>query len=192
MSSRKQEDSRLLDILMDCFYESQRTYGVRRLTDDLNDLGETVNHKRVARIKQENKLYPKQHKAYVATTDSTHGKAVADNLLNRQFDVSKQNEVWVSDITYLHTHAGWVYLAVIIDLYSRMVIGWQLAEHMRAELVSQAVDMARTRRGRLPKLFHSDHGSQYVSDEMETALEGVTLSMSRKGNCWECAACPWV
>lgn len=78
MSSRKQDDHRLLEILMDCFYQSQRTYGIRRLTDDLNALGETVNHKRVARIKQENKLYPKQHQAYVVTTDSTHGKAVAD------------------------------------------------------------------------------------------------------------------
>ncbi len=175
----------MLEMLEECFYQSQRTYGVRRLTDDLNDLGETVNHKRVARIKQENEIYPKQHKAYVVTTDSTHGKAVADNVLNRQFDVSKPNDVWVSDITYIPTQAGWVYLAVIIDLYSRMVIGWQLADHMRAELVSQAVEMARVRRRTLPKLFHSDRGSQYVSDEMEEALEGVTLSMSRKGNCWD-------
>jgi putative transposase len=185
LSQRKQDDIRLLDVMLDCFYQSQRTYGVRRLTEDLNDLGKKVNHKRVARLKQENAVYPKQHKAFVLTTDSAHGKAVADNILDRCFTVSKPNDVWVSDITYIETVAGWVYLAVIIDLYSRKVIGWQLADHMRAELVTQALEMAKARRGCLPKLFHSDRGSQYVSDEMETALKGVTLSMSRKGNCWD-------
>lgn len=185
MSQRKQDDQRLLELLKDCFYESRCTYGVRRLTDDLTELGEVVNHKRVARLKRENTIYPKQYKAFVVTTDSKHGKAVADNVLNRQFTVSKPNEVWVSDITYIATQVGWVYLAVVLDLYSRRVVGWQLAEHLRAELVTEAVAMAKAQRGCLPKLFHSDQGSQYVSDKMETELKDVTLSMSRKGNCWE-------
>jgi transposase InsO family protein len=119
------------------------------------------------------------------TTDSGHGQAVADNVLDRQFTVDRPNAVWVSDITYIATKGGWVYLAVIIDLYSRQVIGWQLAGHMKAELVCQAVEMARHNRGCLPKLFHSDRGSQYVSEELEETLSGTAISMSRKGNCWD-------
>lgn len=171
--------------MKECFHQSQRTYGVRRLTDDLVDAGETINHKRVARLKREHEIYPKQHKAFVVTTDSKHGKAVAENILDRQFTVNQPNKVWVSDITYIWTAAGWVYLAVIIDLYSRMIVGWQLAEHMRAQLVCQALEQGKARRGCLPQLFHSDRGSQYVSDELETQLKDVTISMSRKGNCWD-------
>ena len=168
-----------------CFQDSQKTYGVIRLTEDLKEQGENINHKRVARLKRENSIYPKQHKAFVVTTDSTHGKAVASNVLNRQFRVFKPNEVWVSDITYIATKSGWVYLAVVLDLYSRMVVGWQLGDHMRAELVCQAVENAEFSRACLPKLFHSDRGSQYVSEELEDVLSGVTISMSRKGNCWD-------
>lgn len=98
-SQRCKENGRLLDKLKKSFAQSQRTYGVRRLTEDLKELGEPVNHKRVARLKQENSIYPKQHKAFVVTTDSTHGQGVADNLLDRQFDVDNPNAVWVSDIT---------------------------------------------------------------------------------------------
>ena len=130
-------------------------------------------------------LYPKQHKRFVVTTDSEHGKGIAKNLLNRRFNVKRANAVWVSDITYIATKAGWVYLAVIIDLYSRQVIGWQVAEHMRAELVCQAVEIAKYNRSCMPELFHSDRGSQYVSEELEDVLTGVKISMSRKGNCWD-------
>ena len=168
-----------------CFQDSQKTYGVIRLTEDLKEQGENINHKRVARLKRENSIYPKQHKAFVVTTDSTHGKAVASNVLNRQFKVFEPNEVWVSDITYIATKSGWVYLAVVLDLYSRMIVGWQLGDHMRAELVCQAVENAQFSRACLPKLFHSDRGSQYVSEELEDVLSGVTISMSRKGNCWD-------
>ena len=91
----------------------------------------------------------------------------------------------MSDITYIATTSSWVYLAIIIDLHSRHIIGWQLADHMRAELVCQAIEKARDHRGCLPKLFHSDQGSQYVSEEFENVLSSVTISMSRKGNCWD-------
>ena len=184
-SQRQQKNEQLLGKLKQCFSDSHRTYGVRRLTEDLNDLGESVNHKRIAKLKQDNDIYPKQHKVFVVTTDSKHGKGVANNVLNRQFDVNKKNAVWVSDITYIATQAGWVYLAVIIDLYSRQVIGWQLADHMRAEMVCEAVELARQNRGCLPELFHSDRGSQYVSEELEEVLSGVMISMSRKGSCWD-------
>ena len=144
-----------------------------------------MNHKRVARLKQEHDIYPKHHKKFVVTTDSTHGRAVAKNVLNRKFTVNKPNTVWVSDITYIATGNGWVYLATIIDLYSRMIIGWQLANHMRSSLVCEAIENAQKNRGCLPELFHSDRGSQYVSDEVESKLKTVNISMSRKGNCWD-------
>jgi len=185
MSLRQQSDAQLLPKLVECFKQSQRTYGVRRLTDDLNDLGIDINHKHVARLKQENDIYPKQHKGFVVTTDSTHGKAVAKNVLNRAFTVDKPNAVWVSDITYIGTDAGWIYLATIIDLYSRMIIGWLLANHMRASLVCEAIENAEKNRDCLPQLFHSDRGSQYVSEDVEDKLKNVTISMSRKGNCWD-------
>ena len=184
-SQRKKENERLLDKLKQCFTESHQTYGIRRLTEDLNDLGEPVNHKRVARLKHDNGIYPKQYKKFVVTTDSRHCKAIADNVLNRKFAVNRPNAVWVSDITYIATKAGWVYLVVIIDLYSRQVIGWQLADHMKAEMVCQAVEIARYNRGCLPELFHSDRGSQYVSEALEDILTDVKISMSRKGNCWD-------
>ena len=184
-SRRQQEDERLSEVLVQCLNRSRRTYGVLRLTDDLADLGEKINHKRVARIKRENAIYPKQHKAFVVTTDSTHGKAISSNYLNRQFSTPRPNEAWVSDITYIHTQTGWVYLAVIIDLYSRMIVGWQVDKHMRAELVCQALAKAQARRACLPVLFHSDRECQYVSEQLEDALKGVTTSMSRKGNCWD-------
>ena len=184
-SKRKIDDERILKQLEHCFKDSKRTYGVLRLTADLQALGEPINHKRVARLKRENNIYPKQHKKFVVTTDSKHGKVVASNILDRKFAVSAPNKVWVSDITYIATAQGWVYLAVVIDLFSRMVIGWQLGNHMRAELVCEAVQNAQVRRDCLPKLFHSDRGSQYVSEAMEEQLRGVVISMSRKGNCWD-------
>lgn len=121
----------------------------------------------------------------MTTTDSSHNQTVADNVLNRQFDVDAPNRVWVSDITYIPLRSGYAYLAVVVDLYSRAVIGWQVADHMKAELVCDAVKAAQARRGCLPDLFHSDRGSQYVSEELETLLTDVTISMSRKGNCWD-------
>ena len=181
----KAEDKRILSALVESFDNSLGTYGVKRLTDDLKDQGEVINHKRVARIKRENGLYPKQSKAYVTTTDSNHCKPVADNVLDRAFTVDGPNKVWVSDITYIPCLQGMLYLAVILDLYSRKVIGWQLVGHMRAELIGDTIDVAVARRGTLPALFHSDRGSQYVSDLVEEKLLGVTISMSRKGNCWD-------
>lgn len=156
-----------------------------RLTEDLNAMGDRVNHKRVARLKRLHGIYPKQHKAYVATTDSTHGQAVARNILNRQFQTEEANQVWTSDITYVPTNSGWVYLAVIMDLFSRKIIGWHIAKHLRAELVVQALKLAKARRTCLPTLFHSDQGVQYVADDVAEQLPGVTISMSRKGNCWD-------
>jgi putative transposase len=131
----KSEDERILDTILSFFEESDSTYGVKRLADYLKESGEKINHKRVARIKRENGLYPKQYNPYVVTTDSSHGKPFARNILDSKFRTSTPNAVWVSDITYIPYAKGFLYLAAIIDLCSRKVVGWQLGDNMKACLV---------------------------------------------------------
>jgi len=187
MSKRDIENQNLLLMLQKSFAQSHKTYGIIRLQADMDKHGTHVNHKRVARLKRKNGIYPKQFRRFVSTTDSNHGSAVAKNELNREFDDVEKNQVWVSDITYIATNDGWAYLAVIIDLYSRKVIGWDVDNHMRASLVCNAVENAIASRKCLPQMFHSDRGVQYVSEKLEKILDRkkVTISMSRKGNCWD-------
>jgi putative transposase len=187
MSKRDLENQKLLLMLQKSFAQSHKTYGIMRLQAEMDRQDTHVNHKRIARIKRDNGIYPKQFRRFVSTTDSNHDSAVAKNVLNREFDDVKKNQVWVSDITYIATKAGWVYLAVIIDLYARKVIGWDVDNHMRASLVCNAVKNAMLVRKSLPEMFHSDRGVQYVSEKLEQILvkDKVTISMSRKGNCWD-------
>src|SRR5216684_894906 len=127
-------------------------------------------------------------KKYKATTDSNHSLPVAPNLLGRQFTVDAPNRLWTSDITYIDTGEGWLYLAAVIDLFSRQIVGWSMQPRMKKELVIDALRMAWFRRHPAPGLiFHSDRGSQYCSDEFQAALAayGVRCSMSRKGDCWD-------
>ena len=122
------------------------------------------------------------------TTDSDHELPIAPNLLDREFTASRPNEKWTSDITYIRTGEGWLYLAVVIDLFSRKIVGWSMAEHMRSELVLEALDMAIVhRRPTADLMFHSDRGSQYASKIFRKRLKflKITQSMSRKGNCWD-------
>lgn len=187
MSKRDIENQKLLTLLQESFRQSHKTYGIIRLQKDLDRQGFHVNHKRIERIKRENNIYPRQFKKFVTTTDSNHDSPVAKNELNRKFDEANKDQVWVSDITYIATKAGWVYLAVIIDLYARKVVGWDVDNHMRASLVCNAVKNAIETRRCLPQMFHSDRGVQYVSEELEKVLDRkkVIISMSRKGNCWD-------
>jgi len=187
MSKQDIENQKILIMLQKSFAQSYKTYGILRLQSDLKNQGVNVNHKRIAKIKQKNGIYPRQFKRFVTTTDSNHDSPIAKNELNREFDKVKKNQVWVSDITYIATNAGWVYLAVIIDLYARRVVGWDVDNHMRASLVCNAVKNAIATRNGLPEMFHSDRGVQYVSEELEQILDKkkVTISMSRKGNCWD-------
>jgi transposase InsO family protein len=133
-------------------------------------------------------LVVKRPKRFVATMDSKHDYAIAPNLLEREFSAQSPNRVWAADITYLPTLEGWLYLAVILDLFSRRVVGWATAEHMRAELALKALDMAITQRrpGR-ELVHHSDRGSQYACDAYRNALAeiGAKRSMSRRGDCWD-------
>jgi len=187
-SKRDKENRVVLERLKQFHQASRQTYGIKRLRDDLRDDGFQINRKRIARLKRENNIYPKTYKKFVVTTDSNHEDPIAENILDRQFEQEDENAVWVSDITYLPLIKGWLYLAVIIDLYSRRVIGWKLGDHMKTELVTDAFENACTNRGgNAPALFHSDRGVQYTSGDMQLCLSNwhTKASMSRKGNCWD-------
>ncbi len=169
-------------------HEHRRTYGSPRVYDKLRKRGEAVSRKRVARIMREQGLSAKPRKRFRRTTDSSHGLPVAENLLARNFIVDGPDKVWVSDITYVRTWEGWLYLAVVIDLFSRRAVGWAVADHMRTELALEALRMAIRHRRPPPGLIHhSDRGSQYASESYQDELKrcGAICSMSRKGDCWD-------
>jgi putative transposase len=162
--------------------------GSPTLTRDLRDVGQPYNRKTVAASQQRQGLRAKAAKKFKATTNSKHTLPVAPNLLQQDFTAQVANQKWVGDITYLWTDEGWLYLAVLIDLYSRRVVGWAMAERMTAELVCAALTMALWRR-RMPKgvIVHSDRGSQYCSKDYQTLIRRHELlcSMSAKGNCYD-------
>ena len=170
---------------------SKRRYGSRPILRDLRDSGALVSRRRVVRLMREANIQGKTRRAFKITTDSAHGLTVAENLLDRRFaptEVEGPNRVWVSDITYLRTREGWLYLAVVIDLFSRMVIGWSMSHRLESRLVLDALTMASERRSINPGvLVHSDRGVQYASGAVQRFYErhDMTCSMSRKGNCWD-------
>jgi len=162
------------------------SYGGPRLTEELRETHDMlVNHKRVARLITEHGLQVKRRKKKVNTTDSGHSLAVADNVLKRDFRVGKGKTRWVSDITYLHTPNGFVYMATIIDVATRRWLGYAVDSHMRTSLIEDALRMATQQTAERPALFHSDRGSQYASEVFRAAATKLNaqLSMSRKGNC---------
>lgn len=186
--SRAQAERALRDRICVVHAQSRRAYGRVRVTKELVSQGVAVNEKRVGRLMKVDKLRAKAARKFKATTDSSHSKPVASNTLNRDFTAVAPNEKWVGDITYIWTTEGWLYLAVIIDLYSRKVVGWSLKERMTTELVCAAMTMAVSTRGGVAKtLCHFDRGSQYASDLFQALLKqyGFVCSMSRKGNCWD-------
>ena len=187
-SRRAEEDAILRTRVRVLFFHLKRRYGSPRLHQELRDEGISVGRHRVARLMREEGLRAKAARKFRATTDSSHGKAVCPNTLNREFIVEKPNQVWVGDITYLWTREGWLYLAVFIDLCSRGVVGWKLGTRLTANLVTGAFERAMMRRRPPPGLLiHTDQGTQYVSQEFADAIKSsnVELSMSRKGNCWD-------
>ena len=188
VSATKQRRADLLDCIVDIFEHSQARYGHRRVHQQLKRDGYYCNRKTVEKLMREHGIKPKRKRKYKSTTDSKHNLPVVDNALKRKFTVTKPDQAWVSDITYIDTHEGWLYLAVFIDLYSRMVVGWSMSERMTAELVTSAFEMGIQRRGiKSPSLVHSDRGSQYASQAFRQQLPAGSCiqSMSRKGNCWD-------
>lgn len=187
-SKRAKENEELSSKIIEIFDASRKTYGSPRVTEELEAQGFEVDRKRVARLMAKMGLSASLRPKYRAR-NSEPATELAANILDRQFEVDEPDRVWVSDITYVWTAAGWLYLAVVIDLYSRRVVGWAMADHMRAELVLEALSVALGSRRPSDEglLFHSDQGSQYQATRVRETLdaEGITCSMSRRGNCWD-------
>lgn len=170
------------------FIASGQTYGSRRLMRALNKQAFTVGRYRVRSMMKAARLTPVWKRKFVRTTDSCHTGRIAPNLLQQNFNVRAPNRVWVADITYIRTQSGWLYLAAVMDLYARKIVGWALASHMRASLVCAALNMAITTRQPVAGLVvHTDQGSQYASDDYLALLERyqITASMSGRGNCYD-------
>ena len=170
------------------FEASGGMYGSRRIQAALHAQGLSIGRHRIRRLMRQHGLRPKWRRKFAHTTDSKHDLPLADNLLNRQFAPAALNQAWVADITYIRTRRGWLYLAVVLDLFSRKVIGWAMAPSMPASLVCAALQMALAHRQPAAGLMvHSDRGSQYASAQYQSLLtrHGVCCSMSRKGNCWD-------
>ena len=187
-SARRREDRRLKVMIRSVFKESRETYGSPRIHDELRDQGIRCGRKRVARLVNEEGLRPKKARRFRRTTIAAAEHPKAKNVLDRKFSVESPDAAWVGDITYLWTREGWLYLAVILDLFSRRVIGWAVSSSLSQELATNALRRALFERAPAPGLLHhSDRGSQYTSSRYQQLLDnnGVTASMSRKGNCWD-------
>lgn len=173
------------------FHESFGTYGAKRLHKDLLAAGYKVSERTVGRYMQQMGLKAIPDSPYTVTTDSNHNDPIYEDLLEQNFEVDKPNQVWVTDITYIWTTNGWVYLAIILDLYARKVVGWHVADHMRKDLVLTALTMAvASRQPNKGLIVHSDRGSQYASHDYREELAdiGALGSMSRKGDPFDNAA----
>jgi putative transposase len=187
-SLAEQRRERLLAAIREVHAEFKGRYGSPRMTAELNARGRPCTENTVAALMKAHGIRARAARRFVRTTDSRHGLAVADNLLDRDFSPDRPNAAWVADITYIPTADGWLYLAVVEDLFSRMIAGWSMAETMTSRLAVDALDMALRRR--LPGeglLAHSDRGSQYASDHYQRLLgrHGITCSMSGVAQCWD-------
>lgn len=187
-SARAKENKQLTKIITDLFIDSRRTYGSRRLKRALYKQGFKASRRRIARLMEKAGLVCKTKKKFKVTTDSKHNLSISPNLLARQFNVNQPDTYYVGDITYIWTDEGWLYLATVIDLFSRRVVGWAMDKRIKADLVNDALLMALWRRK--PKcglVWHTDRGSQYASKSHRRILKqhGIKQSMSRKGDCWD-------
>jgi putative transposase len=184
-------ENELLDVAVRTLFKASReTYGSPRICRKLRLQGKTCGVNRIARLMQAAGLKARHPRRFKVTTDSEHDLPIAANILNREFEVAAPNLVWVSDITYVPTGQGWLYLTMIMDLFSRQIIGWALSHSLHAEHVVKALKMAlacRSGEDLSGLLFHSDRGSQYASEEFRKVLSNndITQSMSRRANCWD-------
>jgi len=182
------EEAALRRRIKEIFDQSRASYGSRRIVKELNNDGRKIGRYKVRRIMRQMGLKAKTPKRFKLTTNSRHSFAVAPNVLDRNFDVDMPNKVWTADISYVWTFEGWLYLAIIMDLYSRQIVGWAMDKRMKKDLALNALSMAYWQRKPVKGLLHhSDRGSQYACNEYRNQLElfGMTASMSRKGNCWD-------
>ena len=185
----RKEDKQLNNLIEVIFIKGRKNYGTRRIQDKLKELyGLLVSRKRISYIMKSLGLRVNMKRRYKNTTDSNHSLPIAPNLLNRDFYASAPDTKYVGDITYISTGEGWLYLATVIDLYSRKIVGWSMDDTMKVSLINNALNMA-IRHRKPPKglLWHTDRGSQYASYSHKDLLQhhGIIQSMSRKGNCWD-------
>lgn len=190
-SRRQRTDMVVLAHIKEQSRLSLGSYGRPRMTEELKEVGIDVGHRRVGRLMRENGITVERTRKFKATTDSDHSFNIAPNLLDRDFSATGPNQKWAGDISYIWTREGWLYLAVILDLHSRRVIGWAVNNRMKRDLAIRALKMAIAFRAP-PKgcIFHSDRGSQYCSHDYQKILRryGFRASMSGKGNCYDNAA----
>jgi transposase InsO family protein len=188
-SQRQLDDEVLKPLIRDIFWEFNRSYGAVRVWKELVSRGIDCGRDRVNRLLKEMGLVAKAtRKKKPKTTDSAHGFQVADNLLMRDFRTTRRDEVWLVDLSYLATREGWVYLAAVLDLHSRRIVGWSVRDSLHRQGALDALEVAIGNRRPEPGLIHhSDRGSQYASDDYQKRLEeaGIRCSMSRKGDCWD-------
>ena len=188
MSNRDIENKKLTAMITEIFIQNRHIYGTRRIANKLAKNNVVISRHRIGRLMAIANLSCKTKRKFKITTNSKHNKAISPNLLKRRFDVVRPDTYWVGDITYIPTDNGWLYLATVIYLYSRQVIGWSMADNMRSKLVNDALTMAIwKRKPRKGLVWHTDRGSQYASDSHRAILKdhGIIQSMSRKGNCWD-------
>ena len=185
---RETKDADLLASIASVRTGRQKNYGSPRVTKALNDKNVRCSRNRVARVMRKHGIRAVATQKFKATTDSKHDHPVAENVLNRQFTPSRKDQAWAADITYIWTEEGWLYLAAVMDLYSRRIIGWSMKERMTQDLVLDAMRMALQSRGKTSGLIHhSDRGTQYAAGTFQSLLQGrgIVCSMSRKGNCYD-------
>jgi putative transposase len=186
--AKRLTDAQLLELMRSIHVQFKGAYGSPRMVDELRDRGFPVSKGRVERLMREHDIRARHKRRYKATTDSKHALPVAPNRLNRDFTPAAPNRTWVADITYIPTGEGWLYLAVVLDLFNREIVGFSIKPRMTADIVVDALTMAWFRRRPAPGLMHhSDRGSQYASLAFQARLAeyGMVCSMSRKGNCWD-------
>lgn len=187
-SKRSAENERLVEQIKDIHRQSRQTYGSPRIHDELQDMKIICSQNRVARLMRQHGIAAEKKRKFIRTTDSNHALPVAPNRLNQQFEVDRPDVVWTADITYIWTGQGWLYLAVVLDLFSRRVVGWSMAPSLERTLVIDALKMAIAARNPAEGLIHhSDRGSQYASDDYQKLLQEnkMIASMSRRGNCYD-------
>lgn len=187
-SARARSDERLVVVLRATYTHHRGKYGRPRLTRDLREAGYQVNHKRVRRLMLREGLVARRRRRFVCTTDSRHALPVAPNLLERDFNASAPNQKWVTDITYVGTDEGWLYVALVMDLFSRRLVGWAMSDRIDTRLTMDALALALGLRGPPAGLLHhSDRGSQYCAHDYREVLDarGITVSMSRRANCYD-------
>jgi putative transposase len=191
ITKRELENIKLTKMTKGIFFEYKHRYGSPRISKELKEQGITCSKNRVCKLMKKENLIPRARRKFKVTTDSNHNLKISPDLVKRDFNPSKPNRLWVYDLTYIRTKAGWLYLCVILDLFSRKVVGWSMDKKMKAPMFIKALDMAKENRSPDSSVvFHSDRGVQYASDAFRQRLTkyNMTQSMSRQGNCLDNAA----